>query len=79
MKSANTKKRKYEDKKSGFNLKWEKEYTFTVKDNKPLCLFCHNLLGQNKCSHVKRHNETNHKNFSNNFSPKIRSKKKQVG
>ena len=54
------------------------DYAFTGQDNKPLGLICHNLLGQNKCSNVKRHYETNHKNFSNNFPPKSEVKKKQV-
>ena len=75
MISANTKKRKYEDENRNFNLKWEEDFVFTVQDNKPLRLICHKLLGQNKCSNVKRHYEMNHKNFSNNFPPKLKVKK----
>ena len=37
MKSANTKKREYEDENRVFNLKREEEYAFTIQDNKLLC------------------------------------------
>ena len=40
----------------------------TVHQNKPLYLICHKLLGQNKGSYVKRHHETNHKNFSSKLT-----------
>ena len=65
IKSANTKK--HEDENRDFNLKWEKEYAFTIQDNKPSCLICHKLLGQNKCSNVNHHNKTNHKTFQTTF------------
>ena len=59
-----------------FYVKWE-EHAFTVQDNKPLCLIFHKLLGQNKWSagNVKRHYETNHKNFSSIFPPKLEVRK----
>ena len=70
MTSANTKKRKYEEESRAFNVEWEEDYAFTVHENKPFCLICHKLLGENTGSSVKRHHETNHKNFSSKFPPK---------
>ena len=75
MTSANTKKRKYEEENRVFYVEWEEDYAFTVHENKPLCPICHKLLGQNKGSNVKRHHETNHKNFSSKFPPKSELRK----
>ena len=46
--------------------------------NKLLCLIFHKLLSQNKDSNVKRHHETNHKNFSSKFSPKSELRKSKL-
>ena len=43
-----------------------------------LCLIFHKLLGQNKGSNVKRHHETNHKNFSSKFPPKSELRKSKL-
>ena len=75
MTSANTKKRKYGEENRAFNVEWEEDYAFTVHENKPLCLICHKLLGQNKGSNVKRHHKTNHKNVSSKFPPKSEVRK----
>ena len=50
MTSANTKKRKYEEENRVFNVEYEENYAFTVREYKPLCLICLKLLGQNKSS-----------------------------
>ena len=34
---------------------------------KPLCLICHDSLSHYKASNMKRHHETRHSNFSNNY------------
>ena len=78
MKSAKTEKRKHEEESRVFNLKWKKEHAFTVQNNKPLCLICNELLGENKCSSAKRHNEINHKNFLYNFPPKSEVRKNKL-
>ena len=61
-----------------FNVEWEQGYVFTVHENKFLCLIFRKLLGQNKGSNVKRHHETNHKNFSSKFPPKSELKKSKL-
>ena len=78
MTSANIKKRKYEEENRVFNVEWEEDYAFTAHENKPLCLICHQLLGQNKGCNVKRHHETNHKNFSSKFPPKSEVRKSKL-
>ena len=78
MTSNASKKRKCEDEKRGFNLEWEENYAFTSQGNKPLCLICHTKLSQNKGSNVKRHHETNHKNFSSNYPPKSDIRKRKL-
>ena len=78
MTSANTKKPKYEEENKVFNVEWEEDCAFTVHENKPLCLICHKLLGQNKGSNVKRHHETNYKNFSSKFLPKSEVRKSKL-
>ena len=74
MTSANTKKPKYEEENRVFNVEWKEDYAFTVHENKPLCLICHKLLGQDKGSNVKRHHETNHENSSSKFPLKSEEK-----
>ena len=61
------KKRKYEDKKRTFKPEWEGEFAFTDNGGKPLCLICHNTLSHYKVSNMKRHHETRHSNFFNNY------------
>ena len=78
MKSANTKKQKNEEENRAFNVEWEEDHAFTVYENKPLCVICHKLLGQNKGSNIKRHHETNHKNFSRKFPPKSEVRKSKL-
>ena len=78
MASKANKKRKYEDENRGFNPEWKEDYAFISQENKPLCLNCNQFLSQNKDSNLKRHHETNHKNFSNSYPPKSKKKKKQV-
>ena len=78
MTSNASKKRKCEDEKRGFNLEWEENHAFTSQGNKPLCLICHTKLSQNKGSNVKRHHETNHKNFSSNYPPKSDIRKRKL-
>ena len=78
MTSANTKKRKYEEENRAFDVEWEENYASTVHENKPLCLICHKLLGQNKGSNAKRHHETNHQNFSSKFLPKSELRKSKL-
>ena len=41
-----------------------------MQRDKPLCLICKKLLSQNKGGNMKRHHETNHKNFSWDYLPK---------
>ena len=53
MISANTKKRECKEENRIFNVEWEEDYAFTVHENKPLCLICRKLLGQNNGSNVK--------------------------
>ena len=69
---------KNEEENRAFNVEWEEDYAFTVHENKPLCLICYKLLGQNKGSNVKRHHETNHKNFSSKFPPKSELRKSKL-
>ena len=64
------KKRKYEDEKRTFKPEWEGEFTFTDNGGKPLCLVCHDSLRHYKASNMKRHHETRHNNFSNNYTLK---------
>ena len=77
MTSANTKKGKYEKENRAFNVEWE-DYAFTVHENKPFCLICHKLLGQNKGSNIKHLHETSHKNFSSKFPPKSEVRKSKL-
>ena len=78
MTSANTKKGKCEEANRVFNVEWEEDYAFNIHENKPLCLICHKLLDQSKGSSVKRHHETNHKNFSSKFPPKSEVRKSKL-
>ena len=78
MTSANTKKRKYGEENRAFNVEWEEDYAFTAHKNKPLCLICYKLVGQNKDSNAKRHHKTNHKNFSSKFPPKSKVRKSKL-
>ena len=60
-------KRKYEDEKRTFKPEREGEFAFTDNGGKPLCLVCHDSLSHYKASNMKRHHETRHSNFSNNY------------
>ena len=75
MASSNYKKRKHEDENSDFKPEWEEDFAFTVKGGKPLCLICHVSLSHYKDSNLKRHYETNHKNFSYHYPPKSELRK----
>ena len=72
---ATTKKRKYDYKNRSFNPDWEEYYAFTCQENKLLCLICLQILSQNKHGNVKRHHESNHKDFSRKFPHKSEKKK----
>ena len=75
----NTTKRKYEEKNRVFKCREGRRLsTYTVNENKPLCLIFHKLLGQNKGNNVKRHHETHHKNFLSKFLPKLEVRKSKL-
>ena len=58
-------------------LRWNRRmiWAFTMQGGKPFCLICKKLLSQNKDGNVKRHHETNHKNFSRNYLSKFQLRK----
>lgn len=76
--TSNCKKRKYEDENRNFKPEWEEDFAFTVKGDKPLCLIYHVSLSQYKASNLKRHYETNHKNFSYDYPPKSELRRKEL-
>ena len=73
-----SKKRKYEKENRSFKMEYEDDWAFTMKGDTPLCLICKKLLSQNKGNNVKRYHETNHKNFSCDYSLKFSIKKNQI-
>ena len=68
-------KRKYEKRNRSFKMEWEDDWTFTMQGDTPLCLVSKKLLNQKKGSNVKRHHETNHKNFSRDYLSKSQLRK----
>lgn len=69
------KKRKYEDENRTFNAEWEEKFFFIDNNEKALCVICNNTIKNYKSSNLRRHYETNHPQFSNQYPPnsKLRS------
>jgi len=61
------KKCKTEDECHVFNEEWTVEYHFMKVGNKQVCLLCHESVAVFKECNLKRHNQTKHANFGQNF------------
>ena len=71
------KKRKIEDECHVFNEKWTVKYYFTKIGNKAICLLCGESVAVFKEYNLKRHNQTKHANFGQNFTGEERKRKCQ--
>ncbi|XP_065681502.1 general transcription factor II-I repeat domain-containing protein 2A-like [Hydra vulgaris] len=60
-------KRKIKYENRIFHNDWTKKYAFIERNNKPMCLICNIELAHNKTCNVKRHYETKHKQFSEEY------------
>lgn len=71
------KKRKYEQENRSFNNEWEENFFFIDNNGKALCVICNSTVKNYKASNLRRHYETNHPQFSNQYPPnsKLRSDK----
>ena len=61
------KKCKIEDECCVFNEKWTVKYYFMKVGNKAICLLCGESMAVFKYN-LKRHNQTKHTNFGQNFT-----------
>lgn len=64
------KKRKLEDENRQFSPEWTDLYCFTLPSRagaKPMCLICNQTVALIKSSNIKRHYDTKHKSFAENF------------
>lgn len=78
MTTANeNKKRKYDQENRSFNNEWEENFFFIDNNGKALCVICNSTVKNYKVSNLRRHYETNHPQFSNQYPPnsKLRSDK----
>ena len=71
------KKRKIEDESRVFNNEWTVKYYFIEIGNKAVCLLCHESVAVYKVYNLKRHNQTKHANFGQNFTSEERKRKSQ--
>ena len=71
------KKRKIEDECRVFNEEWTVKYYFTKVGNKAICLLCGESVAVFKEYNLKRHNQTKHANFGQNFTSEKRKQKCQ--
>lgn len=62
-------KRKYEEEGRIFKAEWEDEFVFVEKNGKPVCLLCQVTLAHFKASNLRRHYETKHASFNQQFPP----------
>jgi hypothetical protein len=65
-----SRKRKYEDETRGFRIEWEEEFVFVEGNGKQVCLLCQItqiILSQFRASKLKRHYDTHHSAFGQQF------------
>jgi hypothetical protein len=60
-------KRKYENETRGFKTEWKEEFVFVERNGKPMCLLCQITLSPFKASILKRHYDTHHSAFGQQF------------
>lgn len=70
-------KRKIEDEKRTFQVRWESMYFFTEVKEKLVCLICHQSVAVPKEYNVRRHYETCHRDAYGALEGKIREEKVQ--
>ena len=68
---------KIEDECRVFNEEWTVKYYFTKVGNKAICLLCGESVAAFKEYNLKRHNQTKHANFGQNFTSEERKTKCQ--
>lgn len=72
-KMAELKKRRVEDEKRQFKLKWEESYFFVEHNGKPQCVICSQVLGVSKEYNVSRHYTSLHKSKYDKYQGSARS------
>ena len=70
-------KRKIEDECRVFNEEWTVKYYFTKIGNKVICFLCCESVAIFKEYNLKRHNQTKHANFGQNFTSEERKRTSQ--
>ncbi|GFQ69753.1 general transcription factor II-I repeat domain-containing protein 2B [Trichonephila clavata] len=78
MTTENEKKtRKYEQENRSFSNESEENFFFIDNNGKAFCVICNSMIKNYKASNLRRHYETNHPQFSNQYPPnsKLRSDK----
>ena len=58
-----------------FNKEWTVKYYFIEIGNKAVCLLCHESVAVFKEYNLKRHNQTQHANFGQNYTSEERKRR----
>lgn len=77
MTEKENRKRKYEQENRSFNNEWEENFFFIDNNGTALCVICKSTVKNYKVGNLRRHYETSHPQFSNQYpqNSKLRSDK----
>uniref|UniRef100_A0AAR2JP96 DUF4371 domain-containing protein n=1 Tax=Pygocentrus nattereri TaxID=42514 RepID=A0AAR2JP96_PYGNA len=78
---ASAKKRKVDSENRQFSSVWTDEFCFILPDRanaKPTCLLCSQTVAVCKVANIKRHFETRHSNFNENFPAKSEIRRQKI-
>ncbi|KAM9299122.1 zinc finger BED domain-containing protein 5-like [Gastrophryne carolinensis] len=78
--ASTSKKRKVDTENRDFKEEWTEKYCFILiaTHSKPMCLICNETVALVKSSNVKRHYETKHKSFEQQYPPNSEMRTKKI-
>ncbi|KAM9307699.1 general transcription factor II-I repeat domain-containing protein 2B-like [Gastrophryne carolinensis] len=78
--ASTSKKRKVDAENRDFKEEWTEKYCFILiaTHSKPMCLICNETVALVKSSNVKRHYETKHKSFEQQYPPNSEMQTKKI-